>query len=522
MWSILLLAAIGAELPDYEILPVPNDAVVHAMADLTQLREDGEPEIPPHRRPFIRYVWVPGAAKIDGQAVSFTVNTAISKAAVAISLPSAAGGQLIRIDLLLLLPLDDDLKTGIELWERQAAGDPYFYVSSQQFVDGPVFEKDGKKYFGKWEKATSFGGHVHLPTAVLLQGATKSTAPVQRFDRFIVKTLSQVGGGQYYLWAGIKKSPNKDMTDLEFFAFQHGVDLKRAVELRGKRRAALKKSGVTGKPRAVDEIVGLTGVVTITDDIADDNVDPKADPFKSLLDQKPDAHEAIAAKSNGMCDFALFNGKQELQDLVPDNIAKDHTIPEPYTARLQPSVSCIRCHKRENGRGFRTLRNDVGRIALSANENGKRFNILSDDGFKNPREFLDRAASEFRGNLSRLVLARDAYSEAVFLATGKGLTVEEASSAVERIQNNLQFEDVTPAVACAELGVKVSEDDGVAMLRILLPPETLPANLRESDNIGLLKQGVAITRQDWEKDYPDAALRSRPAYEALARKKAAK
>lgn len=491
--SLLLLAAIGA---DPEILPVPNDAVVHAAADAAV--------IDAARLPFIRYVWIPDGDKADGAAVSFATNTAISKAAVPVRPHVVAGGRLLRLDLLNLLPKDADLKRGVQLWEKLGGQDPYFYLRVQEKTQQYQAD-DGKTYSWRW--AVAFAGHVDLKTGVILQGLTKSASPVVRFDRFTVKTLTTLDGGLYYDFAGIEKSKKAGQTDFQKFLADHGVDLDKAKELRADRRAALFRSGVTAKPRAIEEIQGLLGTATWSEDIADNNLDPKAHPILTLLESKFDATEAIALKANGHCDFALFDGKGALQQVVPDNVAKDHTVPAPYTARLQPAISCIRCHSQ--GKGFRTARNDISTLLKNAPEGEARFDILAD--VKGGRDALDRIAGLYRGNLDRLERGREDYSDAVFLSTG-GLSVGEVSARIQRIQDAYQFSDVTPRIACRELGIGVDEDTAVSMLRKLLPPVEY-----EDARIGFLKAGVSITRADWEQVYADAALRSRPQYQAIAK-----
>lgn len=501
MW-LILAAAIGAG--DAEIGFVPADAVVYSLADAAAMPAD--------RRPFVRYVWTDGDAKTNA-AVSFATNTAISKASVPVRIPAVSGGRLLRIELDTLLPKDADLKRAIDLWEKQAGQDPYFYVRQQVKVSSYKAD-DGKTYDWKW--GVSFASHVDLKSAVLLQGLTKSSVPVQRFDRFIVKTLTQVDGGLYYDWAGIKKSDNAGQTDFDKFLDDHGVDRKRAAELRAERRAAVFRSGVTAKPRAIEEIQGLLGVATWTEDPADNNRDPKAHPVLTLLNPKKDAIEAIALRSNGHCSFAIFDGAGKLADSVPDTIAKDHTIPTPFTARLQPAISCIRCHAQ--GSGFRTTRNDIAELLKAKPENGVRFDFLADETQVDVRDAVDRMAGLYRGRLDRLSRGRDDYSDAVFLSTG-GLSVAETAGAVQAIDDAYRFEDVSPQRACEELGIRTTDDAAVSVLRKLLPAESAPGG-REDARIGFLKIGVTITRQDWEEAYIDAAIRSRPHYEAIAKEKA--
>lgn len=498
MWFVLAGALATAE---PQVGFTPADAVTFAVADIQS--------VPDERRPYLRYVWI--AKESDAAAVAFTLNTAWSRASVPLKADVVAGGRLVRVELDRLCPKDADLKNAVDIWEKQASQDFYFYIR-QSVTVAPYKADDGKTYSHKW--VSTFGGHTILKDGVLLQGMTKSTAPIQRFDRFIIKSLSVLDGADYYRLAGITKSKKTGQTDFEKFLDDHGVDVKRALELRADRRAAIFKSGVTAKPRAINEVQGLLGVATWSEDIADNNLDPKAHPVLTLLNPKFDASEAIALRANGFCSFALFNGKGELQDVVPDNIAKDHTIPVPLTARLQPAISCIRCHSQ--GKGFRTTRNDVNALLKAAPEGNLRFDILGDLRRHDQRDVLDELAGKYRGNLERLDRGRNDYSDSVFLATG-GKSVEEASGSVRAIQDHYQ-EDVTPQRACEELGVIVDEADGLMMLRKLVSAESAPGGLEDA-RIGFLKAGIAITRPDFEQVFADMALRSRKAYEALAKDK---
>lgn len=492
MTSILLTLALMA---NPEILHTPSDGVTFSVAHGTTLGE---------RARTTRFVWIQDGDPKTAAAVSFAVNTAISKASYPIHCKPVAAGHLVPIEFDKLLPNDADLKRALELWDKQAGTDPYFYCRQTVKV-APYKADDGKVYHYKW--ATAFGAHVDAKDGVLLQGMTLSTAPIQRADRFIVKTLTQIDGGNYYAWAGIRKSQKAGRSDFDQFLLDHGVDQELARKLKAERRAAVFRSGVTAKPRAIEEVQGLLGVVTYTNDLADNNLDPNAHPILTLLNPKFDATEAIALRANGHCSFALYNGKGELQDVVPDNITKDHTVPVPNTARLQPGISCIRCHA--TGKGFRTTRNDV-QVLLKAqpDENGLQLDIKAYAGVS--REQIDEILGKYRGNLERLNRGREDYSDAVFLST-RGLSVEAVAGIVKSIDDAYRFADVTPQVACRELGIAVDEKSAVEVLRKLLPPiET------EDGRTGFLRLGVSLNRTDWESTYIDNATRSRPAYLKIA------
>lgn len=492
MQAILLTLALTA---NPEILHTPSDGVTFSVAHCTTLGE---------RARYTRFVWIQDGDAKTAAAVSFAVNTAISKATRPIHCKPIAAGHLVPVEFDKLLPDDADLKRALDLWDKQAVTDPYFFLKQQVKVS-PYKADDGKTYDWKW--ATAFGAHVDAKDGVMLQGMTLSTAPIQRADRFIVKTLSQIDGGNYYAWAGIRKSQKEGRTDFEQFLLDNGVEPELARKLKAERRAAVFRSGVTAKPRAIEEVQGLLGVVTYTNDIADGNVDPNAHPILTLLRPTFDASEAIAIKSNGFCNFALFDGKGKLQDVVPDNITKDHTIPVPNTARLQPALSCIRCHA--TGKGFRTTRNDV--LALfnaGADENGLQLDIKAYG--TTTREEIDEILGKYRGNLERLNRGREDYSDAVFVGT-RGLSVEAVAGVIKAIDDAYRFADVTPQVACRELGVAVDEKAAVGMLRRMLPPiET------EDGRTGFLRLGVSVNRTDWEATFIDSVTRSRPVYLKIA------
>lgn len=503
MWAALLITAVGAV--DYEVGFVPSDAVAFALADAATY--------PPERLPALRWVWTDGT-KEQNAAVSFAANTAVSRASVPIRCAAVAGGRLVRIELDTLRPKDADLRRAVELWEKQAGQDNAFYV--RQTVKVAAYKADdGKTYDYKW--ATTFGSWVDIKAGVMLQGLTKSSAPIERADHFIVKTLTQIDGGLYYDWAGIRKSQQAGRTDFGQFLNDHGVVLEKSEELNAARRSAVKISKVTNTPRATQEENGPNGGFFFTEDVAKGNDNVESDPFKELERPKKDAVEAIALRPNGFCSFGIFNGKEELVDVVPSIIARDTTQP-PGFQELAPAMSCIRCHG--IGKGFRSERNDFADMLKAKARRGLKFDLLASEKEKDQQAFRDRIAGKYRGDLTRITRARDDYSDAVFLATG-GMSVEAVSLAVQEIDDGFRFTPMTPQRACSVLGVSVSEDKAVETLQILLPPDSAPGG-REDDDVFALTEGKSITAASWDKILPDVLLRSRPAYEQLAKEKAKK
>lgn len=493
MWFVLAAALTASP----QILFTPSDAVSFMVADQTTL--------PAHRRSCVRYAWIWDRQPKTETATQFAANTALSRASKAIRLPRVADGHLVRIEFDKLYPKEDERKRGLQLWDAQAQQDPYFFVRKDVKVT-PYKADDGKTYDFRW--VTAFGAHVDPKDGVLSEGMAATSSPIQRADRFTVNSLTTANGGRYYQWADIRKSETAGVTDFRQFQLEHGIDGQLAAKLRAERRAAIETSGVTSRPRAIEAIRGLLGVGAWTEDPNDENTDPKADSLLTLLSPKKDAIEAIFPKPNGFLAFGLFDGKEALQQVVPDNVASDTTIPGSFRKTLQPAISCIRCH--EIGKGWRTTKNDALDFLGTVNEGGVRLDIVDDKGAKSPHEAIDRIGGLYQDRLEWLNDARNQYSDAVFQATG-GLSVEKASRAIRDVHDGYSYSYITPQVACRELGIGVDEKDAVAMLRRLLPPIE-----HEDGRIASLKVGHSITRAKWEAVYIDAATRSRPQYLKIA------
>lgn len=534
----------------------PAQAVTYALADAVGLPETD--------RPYCRWMWIPDGSR-DGQtAVQFSLNV-VSRASRVIRGTVTANGFIVRVDLRDLAPRDGQVNEILTLWDRMAAGDPYFYVrtklesalpanakavpskagdppGSNRFdVDGDLFFRDsngavhrfaggawvrqsqpanssvvdavksgtgnglallGTQKQGVSSTVSAFGGHVDLRQAVMLQGLTSSATPICRYDRACVLMLTTLDGGLYYEFAGIKGDQAQVLQDL-------GADPALSEKLRSDQRAAVARSEVAGnKPRRIDVIHGAggtTGFVAITHDITDETNEAAAHPILNLLDFKDDARELIGERSNGFHAFALFDGQGALQRAVPDNVARDHTIPAPHTARLQPAIACIRCHGVDGG--LRTFRNDV-QAALKGD-----LDVFGDFSSKaDTSDVIDRLVGLYEGDLAKqLTRARDDYADAIFRATG-GVQSKAASAIVGDLENTYVRGAITPAVACRELGyLTADETHAIELLRQLLPPaaEFEVGGVRlEDPRIGFLREGIPINRKDFENVYLDCALRA--------------
>lgn len=519
------------------------EAVSLAVADLGTMDDQD--------KPYQRYIWVPEPSEANTAAVNYAINIACSRSSVIIDPTIVDDGKLLRYDLRSLAPQDSQLDKLMKIWE-QFQYEPYFHITettkdaipanavhvdsrrddsigSLRFkIDDQLWYRsaDGKFYIyeDKWiqvdppvdlkdQDVSVYGAHCGLKQSTLLQGLTKSNASIIRYDYFITKALTTLDsnrvGGMYYEFVGIERNPNKG-TAQQAFLDSLGADEKLVKQLRSDQRAAMFRSNVTGKPRRIDAFQGSgvrpgsgTGLITITHDLADNNVDPNTDPIRNLLNFEDDAREIIAEKPNGLHIFALFDGDGGLQDSAPDDVVKDHTIPAPHTARLQPAISCIRCHGPNEG--LQPFQNDV-QVMLSG-----LLDVFDDlDSDQAIPDTLDRLAGLYAGDLTKPIeRARDDYSSAVFKATN-GLSVPDISAKISQIYGNYNFKLVDAQTACLELGYVVPEGDAVKRLNEIIPPlsQDVVGISPEDPIIGALKSGLTIQRYQWEQVFGDAAFRA--------------
>lgn len=404
------------------------------------------------------------------------------------------------------------------------AQDAIFLAFDGQFV---VVQTLDKQVLKLKEDQVAFSANVRQRDTVfnptlgdvgkLLHKRTGSQVPLVRLEPFIYAAWSSVDGGLYYDFAGIKVSNDPQVTDLDLFLDQFGVQIGRAKDNNALTRAGMLRSNVTGKPRVVDFLYATTvrpgsgsGLVTITNDITDFNFNADFQWMLNLLDFKSQAFEIIAERPNGTHVYVLFDGNGDLQLSAPDNVASDHTVPAPHTTRLQSGISCIRCHNMPVGMdGMQPAHNDFQSILASLTNYGNdAFDDLAISEGITFEEALDKLTSEY-GNQTDIVLARAriAYQDVISRATGYAnpKSVSLAASAVADIYSNYWYDMVSPRQALLELGYEVKTDsDAIDLFNSIYPPA-----LREEHGYFLaLKAGSAITRLWWEDIYIDAAIRA--------------
>jgi hypothetical protein len=448
----LLIAGVAALLiAPYSTAAIRGaDPAGEVRAALRDLREN----VPAVRRATTRYVsqYNASADQFDANAkvLSFVLNS-VSRAATIVLPERVAGhdGRLLRIDLAAY-------GLNAAVWEALVSDrEPYWHITTRVL---------GNKAAGSQVVYTD-GGWVDLAAAAELRALTGSGAAVVRLDWFVAKAVTPP---HYYQLAGIEKSLAAWYTAL-------GLDRDTVVKLRANHGANLFTSGVTRKPRRLSRYQGPLGGVWQTYDFFGD--DPAKDPIRNptfALDY--DASEHIAAKSNGLHVFALFNGRGERQDAVPDRIAKDDSDPH-GDGILQPMLSCVRCHVED---GLRPFTSDQRRLLSGGVE------LLADSPEKIDELANFYASPKLERDLAR---NREDYAAAVARATG-GLSTRQAADALAAVYRAYAYEAVDAARAKRELGC----------------PSLAPLAGSSDPILLALLRGLAVQRNQFEASFAEAAV----------------
>lgn len=500
--AIAALALLQAPEPAPAAAPLggPLWAVQAAQADLATL--------PPERRPHVRYLCTLDPGKATWAAVSVALNAGLSRSPFGVTPLDLHNGRMIRLDLSQLAINEQHAQNLYATYDSLANSEPFFHVHEPKLVEtNKVFTDDrGRKHSGRWE-VKSFVHPAIGPGYAELIAQTNSKAPLLVAEWFVIKALSTIEGGRYYQFRGLRDQSGKALFKLNEYLASRGANADAVAKLGSDERAAIIKSLVTGKPRRVDVFRGGgvrpsvgTGLVSVTHDISDGQTKVQNDPIANLLDLESAASETILEVANGFHEFALFNSEGILQDEVPPDIAADHTIPEPFTKRLQPAVSCLRCHGPHDG--WQPFDNDVRKLASGDVQ------ILGDLSAKSAAfdaTTLVRLQGLYGGNLADpLRLGRNSYADVVFRNTG-GMSIGQASDAVAGVWTRYEYSLVGAAEVLGMLGVAVPEGiEPVKVLRATIPPR--PGV--EDPLVVLLHKGVAIQRRQLERVWPDLLTRA--------------
>lgn len=405
----------------------PYDATAWALQDALAMRVAD----PPTTARGCVYIWIgptedANIAKINALAV----NSSLSHSGT-IQLPDlTAGGRLIRWDCHKLCPKPADFKRLVGVLNFLGQGEPFWHTDLRALglkpaKVSPFVWIDGREYSHTFSVPAPATAEAYQ----LLQAETGLRVPLMRADYFLRKISSTVQGGVYYEARGFvvydQHGKRRKLNETEILA-KLGVSAKLSRAVEGDDRVGIVRSNVTGQARAVEFIQGAIGPVRLSYDRTADNENVLKHPLYNLLSvtELADGKETIFTLPNGLLGYIATNGKGELVDEVPANIATDHRTPVPHPARLFAPLSCVRCHG-PNG-GVQKTPNDVQRLL----RNPKDLDAFADfSGTGLSRVDVDRLAGLYGGDFERRARdARNHYGDACFTAT-RGLTAQDAAAA---------------------------------------------------------------------------------------------
>lgn len=490
---------------------VPLDAATIAARDLEALSA----EVAEQRR----YIWCPTASKEEQAAATLLVNFAVSRSNVDVVPKPIAGGKLMAVDLRLCAPEEAEFERLLSLWASLSDEEPYFHVRANVLVKvDPYVHSDGKTYTAKRKQvgiAAPHLGEVGVKLESLVGNplpAEQSFCPIIRLGWAIGELLGTADGARYYDFRGIDES-----VTLEKYLVSRGASREQAKRLDADERAAM-ISRVTGKARAITMFQGQgtrpsvgAAIVAVTDDLFDNQDDAQKDPFRELLDAKTDGHEVLVTLPSGWIEYSIWQGDGTLALEAPPNLVADHRIPEPFTRRLHGALSCIRCHAANDQ--WMPFANEVALML------GGRLGVLGDANSPlGASETLRRLAGLYSGDLSHVVeQAQDNFERRVFAATG--MSAAAAAQALSAIHARYEYEYVTAAAACWELGFALDAGDelGTKTFDRIVPGQTPEDPILGRYRIDYLnpatgkRAGLKNTRKQWELVWADAMARALPA-----------
>lgn len=519
-------------------------------------------KLPAVDRLFVRYVWIASGEPEDFQATMLVANL-VSRASVVypLSRASVIRGQLIRIDLRALAPRSDDgvndLQDFANAWE-ELRFDPTFnklltanairnLIADGIAVPCVVIGDDGKlsvsddgrvevrcrpyKHNGatfstRWASVVRLiPEHQDAKVVASIELMTGSEAAIVDHRYFITRAMTSIKGKGVFkdLWSGLyldlsgiktaKQAGKKNVTDEDvlFDSLGVGANADNVFDgLRSDQRTATLYSGVTGRMRRTD--LGPTkstapniaqAIFATTHDISTLDVDLDSDPFANLIKFTDTARETFFTKRNGLQAGVLFDGKGNLQEVAPQNVVSDSTIPHPYAQDLQPFISCLRCHYMDGSGGWKPLTNDVPQLV--------RFGLsVLDDRTRKGRsqaDTIDRIQGLYAGTPEKdravqkvLRRAREDTQEAIQSVTGpwkddkdRSDPGKHAANAVARIFSEYNYERVDASRALEDMGYRVS-GKATKTFATFVPPDV---STLEDYRIGVLRADRTLGRVEW-------------------------
>lgn len=544
------------------LLPNANDAYLLALNHCNSCK--------PSIRHYLRYVWITDADPENVQETSLVANLVSRGAEIVRVLPVGESKKILLACLNVrdYAPRDDDKREWLEIWE-DFQFDPAFnrlftkdtlkfaaqslkgwrgkaWVARWRLVDCPPYVENGQTFKKRWTVSglledIDFAAfdlkdveliRISCPTInpqlrADLEAATGSAAPLVTHGYLTFRAMATIRdkgiydtiyGGRYYQLCGIKKGFKKGTDEENFFEqfggignVQAGVTAREIFEkLPSDRRAAKLRSDVTGSGRGAEFYNSLTGLLAITRDLKNQSIDIGNHPLANLAEFIYDGAECLFTKANGLQGGVLFDGQGGLVDEVPPDIAKDHTIPQPHTARLQ-MIGCISCHWAEGSDGWKLFNNDVKTMT------DKGFEVIGDTSNlkRSVEETRARIKGLYQAMPSELLLTpRNQLARAVLKATGdwkdskkaQADCVQFAGTKVVGVWRKYYYDMVDADTALREIGIGCDPKDAQRTLDTLLVADVRAAvNIQELNEvvipndprISALSSGIPISRVDW-------------------------
>jgi hypothetical protein len=473
--------------------------------------------LPPEVQRHARYLYFPAPTDKTRVATLFTVNTALSHASRTLGEGAgvwfARGGALVRLDLAIVGGDNAHVEQLISVWESLRRVEPYFHanavIPNPEHKPAPENGKpDTRSEVEKSPVLLKIIPAPYLPAADIksLEVGTHSLIPIVRGDWLIEKAMSQINGGRYYEFRGLRaatsgSATHDDQLTQSKYLELRGLDTKAIEANQDVDRAVVAPREPTGSPGAI--ILAWStkpspgrgpGLAAIThDQFEEDRTNAEFNPERNLLGAKFRGAEIIVTLPSGWHEYSLWDAQGKLVDEAPPNLAADRTVPRPGLPRLQPAISCIRCHGQADG--WLPIEDRV-RARLAKGED-----ILGDFSRRHVNDpgTLNLLAGLYTSDIDEgLRLGRNAYHDAVLLGVGavgeSGRTVSVASAWLADVLGTYVYSEVTAEVAAQELGLETLEG---------LPR----ANPEDVALLGLFDQ-FPIPRREFEQIYVEAAVRA--------------
>lgn len=544
-----------------------NAALALAAADLRT--------IDIHQKQYTRYVWVVDPSPTRVQALMLVPNywSSASVPYVPPVFQNKTGTVVMRLDLRAIAPLEHDLQRLVHTWEF-LENDPKFNLlftkatlkfaeaygqkiqvhgkDEWDLIDVAPFQQNGKTYNQRWIKkpgtakdfsvARVVSDHIDRNLMAELIDGTRSQAPVVNSFYLVARGMSSlegsgvrkdVFGGKYYDFAGIPRGTGKQTDEDALFEYLQAGVVDRQLsakefyanrDINRDNRVAMTISEVSGRGRMVEAIrtrqVPLTvaqGLLSITHDIDDDDVDIDVHPGLNLLLFKDKAREGIWEDRNGFHKFGLWNDAGKLQEATPSKAVRGRLVPLNHRTDIIAPIHCIECHASEGG--WRTAPNHV-------KQKLKKFgpDIFGDVnflqlGFKSQDEAISTLVSLYSGDFEQRMFptARNDYALNLMRVTGPwkggklGDIVKDSGRELAAIYNQAVYDPVDAKQALKELGVPwdTKKDKAEEVLERVCPtPKIITEGfIKEDGRFQDLTTGLKIPRTDWDFMYSFLASR---------------